>query len=308
VSGSGGRSDRPSLTLEELQARAATRTRQAEYESETETILRDALREYNDRDIASIRQHLDTIGSAISQLLDEGSVDLLFGGSVAKRTYVNGLSDVDMLACLNDTSLEGKSPAEVLDYFKSVLKQRLPRTEIKVGDLAVTVKFSDGHEIQILPAIRTAQGFRIANPDTGSWSTVVAPHRFARKLTTINQQLGGKVVPVIKLAKAINSSLPKPLRLSGYHIESLAIEAFANYSGQRTYREMTRHYWQFARTQVLRPIVDSTGQSRHVDDYLGSANSVARKRVSHAIGRMVAGIDTADTMRSTDVWQEMLEV
>jgi hypothetical protein len=308
MGGSGGRSDRPSLTLAELQARAAARTLQAEYESETETILRDALKGYNDRDIASIRQHLDTIGSAISQHLDEGSVDLLFGGSVAKHTYVNGLSDVDMLACLNDTSLEGKSPAEVLDYFKSVLKQRLPRTEIKVGELAVTVKFSDGHEIQVLPAIRTARGFRIADPDAGSWSNVVAPHRFARKLTAINQQLGGKVVPVIKLAKVINSSLPKPLRLSGYHIESLAIEAFANYSGQSTFREMTRHYWQFARTQVLKPIVDGTGQSRHVDDYLGSANNVTRKHVSHAIGRVVARIDTADTMRATDVWQEMLEL
>lgn len=305
---SGRRSYTPSLTLAELQARAADRTLQAEYESETDAILHDVLREYNDRDVASIRQHLDTTESAISRYLDEGSVDLLFGGSVAKHTYVNGLSDADMLACLNDTSLEGKSPAEVLEYFKSVLRQRLPRTEIKVGNLAVTVKFSDGHEIQILPAVRTARGFRIADPDAGSWSNVIAPHRFARKLTAINQQLGERVVPVIKLAKAINNSLPKPLRLSGYHIESLAIEAFEEYSGQRTNREMTRRFWQFAQTQVLRPIVDSTGQSRHVDDYLGGVNSAARRRVSHAIGRIATKIETAETMRSSDIWQEMLEI
>ena len=308
MGGSGGGSSIPSLTLEELHARAAAHTEQVRYEAELEDVLKDALREFNNRDVKVIHQHLDTIIDALSKNLDEGTLKLLFGGSVAKHTYVNGLSDVDMLACLNDTSLENFSPQQVLSHFEAQLKGRLPRTEVKIGDLAVTVKFSNGHEIQILPSIRTARGFRIVDPKTGGWSNVVAPHRFAAKLTTVNQNLGNSVVPVIKLAKAVNDALPKRLRLSGYHIESIAIEAFKSYSGRQTCREMTRHFWQVAQSQVMRPIADSTGQSRHVDDYLGISNSEARHRVSSAIGKIVSKIEQADNLRSTGIWQEMLEI
>lgn len=308
MGGSGDRgSSIPSLSLAELQARAATKTQQAVYKQEVEEILQDALREFNDRDVEAIRRHVDTLLDSLSHNLEDGSIRLLFGGSVAKHTYVNGLSDIDLLACLNSTGLEKLSPSEVLNTFAAQIRQRLPRTDVTVGNLAVTVRFSDGHEIQILPSIRTSSGFRIADPDTNNWSNVVSPRRFARKLTAVNQELAGKVIPVIKIAKAINASLPKPQRLSGYHIESLAIEAFKNYSGNQAQQVMIHHFWQTAREQSLRPIVDSTGQSRHVDDYLGPANSEARRRVKSAIERICSRIEQANQLRSADSWQELLE-
>jgi hypothetical protein len=297
----------PSLSLEELQARATANTKQAEYRQEVEEILQDALREFNNRDVEAIRRHVNILLDSLSQNLEEGSIRLLFGGSVAKHTYVNGLSDVDLLACLNGTGLEKLSPSEILNTFAAQIRQRLPRTDVTVGNMAVTVRFSDGHEIQVLPSIRTARGFRVADPETNNWSNVVSPRRFAQKLTTVNQALAGRVVPVIKLAKAINANLPKPQRLSGYHIESLAIEAFKNYSGNQTQQEMIRHFWQTAGEQVLRPIVDSTGQSRHVDDYLGTANSQARRRVQGAVERICSRIDQANQLHSADSWQELLE-
>ncbi len=47
---------------------------------------------------------------------------------------------------------------------------------------------------------------------------------FQQALTKRNQQCGGKLVPTIKLAKAINGQLPANQALSGYHMESLAIK------------------------------------------------------------------------------------
>ena len=101
--------------------------------------------------------------------------------------------------------------------------------------------------------------------------------------------------------------MPKSLRLSGYHLESLAIEAFRNYSGRQTHREMLHHFWNFAQNQVQRPIADSTGQSRHVDDYLGNANSIARRKTSNAISGILAKIKRAENMRSLEVWRAILE-
>ena len=81
-----------------------------------------------------------------------------------KRTYVNGLSDNDVLVFLNKSELKGKKPNEVPDYFAEKLRQRLPNSEIKEGHLAVTVKFKNSNtEIQLLPAIKTKNGMRIAD-------------------------------------------------------------------------------------------------------------------------------------------------
>ena len=51
----------------------------------------------------------------------------------------------------------------------------MPNTQVWTGNLAVTVKYSDGHEIQLLPAIRTRNGYRIANPTRNEWSGVIHP-------------------------------------------------------------------------------------------------------------------------------------
>ncbi|MCP4374184.1 MAG: nucleotidyltransferase [Deltaproteobacteria bacterium] len=302
----GGGSGRPVYSLAELHNLSSSETDRAEYETAINSILQDALTDYNNRDTTAIRQHLNTIEQAISQQI-EGAVQLLFGGSIKKWTYVNGLSDVDMLVCLNNTSLANKTPQEVMQYFENSLRRRLPRTEISSGNLAVTVKFSDGHEIQLLPAVKTATGFKISKPGENRWSNVVSPQRFARKLTEVNQRLSGKVVPVIKLVKAMNQKLAQNSRLSGYHIESLAIEAFKSYNGNQSYREMIQHFWQTSQSKVLNPITDSTGQSRHVDDYLGSANSDVRQRVRNSIARINRKLTSADSKNSVETWEESLE-
>ena len=68
------------------------------------------------------------------------------------------------------------------------------------GNLAVTVSYSDGTEIQILPAIRTnSGGVRIANPGSNQWSNVARPDDFAKKLAKVNTVRDGRVVPIGKL-------------------------------------------------------------------------------------------------------------
>ena len=93
---------------------------------------------------------------------------LLFGGSVAKRTYVDGLSDVDALVLLEGDSLKEMSPEEVRRDFAESLRRALPQgnvQEIREGAIAVTIEYNDGTEIQLLPAVRTADGISISSPD-----------------------------------------------------------------------------------------------------------------------------------------------
>lgn len=307
MSGGGGRSYRPSATtLDELVREAGQSVDQQKYEAEVNALLQDALRDFNDRDTAEDRARLDAILDVLGGEGDE-AIDLRFGGSVYKHTYVDGLSDVDILVILNGTSLVGRSPQAVLRAFATRLRDRLPGTEVDPGKLAVTVRYADGREIQVLPALSTETGVRIASPDGKGWSNVVRPDAFARKLTAVNQANGNRVVPVVKLFKGmVEATLPSKLKLSGYHAESIAIEAFEGYDGPLTYKAMLHHLCRASVERVVRPIRDRTGQSLHVDDYLGGVGSQARRELAARLDRLAKRIEDADRRGDADAWGMLL--
>ncbi|OME46849.1 hypothetical protein BSK59_28815 [Paenibacillus odorifer] len=305
MGGSGGGYSVPSKTLGELEKERMDRIEKEKFESDVNKYIKELFAEINNRDIEGINRHLQILHDALNKDI-EGFVDLKFGGSVVKNTYLNGLSDVDMLVLINNHRLASATPDEVLKSFRDQVKKRLPNTEVKIGALAVTVKFSSGHEIQLLPSIKTETGYKIARSDENRWSNVIKPHKFAEKLTAVNQANGNKVVPVIKLMKKVNSCLPSHKQLSGYHIESLAIDAFKrSESVPRTYKEMVGHFCRHAEKAVLKPIADSTGQSVHADNYLGAANSVDRQRASTTFKQILKKVEAANSTNSLASWKKI---
>ena len=88
-------------------------------------------------------------------------------------------------------------------------------------------------------------------------------------------------------------------------MESLGIAAFRNYAGELTTAAMLPVLFERARELVLSPIRDSTGQSVHVDEYLGPANSDARMAVSHVMGRLARRMRNATAAGSTAQWRAM---
>ena len=232
------------------------------------------LTQYNQRNTAATTRHIDGLCQILSQ---EGEVvQTMFGGSVRRHTYVNGLSDVDVLLIVNESSLVSRPPADTIEHVREIVARRLHNNQVRAGNLAVTVKYADGTEVQVLPAIRRASGgVRIADPVSGRWSNVTHPENFVRKLVEVNQANGNRVVPTIKLAKAIADCFIRRSehKISGYHMESLAVEAFRNYQGERGHRAMLNRLFRNSVNAVMQPISNSTGQSRYVDEYLGEAGS-----------------------------------
>ena len=213
------------------------------FETEVNNILRSLLSEVNSRDVDQIQKHLDTIENAIHSEI-EGFIDLKYAGSVSKHTYVDGLSDIDSLAIINNSELAKHKPEDVKNYFYDMLKKRLPNSNIKVGNLAVTIKFTTGTEIQILPVIKDKNGIKIqSSRRENEWSHVINPDKFAKVLRYTNIKMSGKLIPVIKIAKSIISTFPESRKIAGYHAEALAIEIFHNYQGPKTPKAMLKHYF-----------------------------------------------------------------
>ena len=281
-------------------------TQDAGFETEVNGKIGELLAEYQ-RNTEATSEHLSEIKEIIEEDIG-GTLEMRFGGSVSKHTYVEGLSDVDVLVVIDKSELAGASPEEVLNYIKTKLEaQNLRNVEdIRTGNLAVTVKFKDGEEIQLLPAVKKYEGYKIPVQNGQNWSNVIRPDKFATKLTQINQDNGGKVVPVVKLAKDIISRLPKDQQLSGYHVESLAIEVFKNYHGPNTHKAMLRYFFENSKNLVKSPIKDKTNQSIHVDDYLGNEKSQERMRMSYSLDRISRRMRTADEVGSIEEWKKII--
>lgn len=275
----------------------------SEFESQVNSLLGSALVDFNERDTDAVNRHLDAIRGALEREI-EGTVDLIFGGSVSKHTYVDGLSDIDSLVILNKSELKNLKPLEIMEYFLDCLRDRFPETQIEKGILAVTLKFKD-IDIQLLPALKTKTGFKIADSSGSKWASI-DPEEFSGNLTKVNEISGRKLVPIIKLAKAINNNLPAPRRLQGYHLEAIAVKIFESYSGPNTHKAMLQNLFTGASKSVLRPIADKSGQSNFVDDYLGKENSTSRRLVADALARIARQMHNADGARSLQMWGKII--
>lgn len=250
----------------------------SQHEIEMNEFLENLLKDYNKRDVDAIRTHLNEIEKVLGREI-EGLDRILFGGSISKNTFIEGASDVDALVILDRAKYKDATPKELQNAFAKMLQQRFPRTEIKCGSLAVTIKFKD-YEIQLLPALRNNGKLQIASNDGACWSTSINSAKFTEKLTATNKMNSNKVVPVIKLAKSLLSNLPSKYRLSGYHVEALAVDAFSTYNGRCTLYDMTMYFLNYSTKRVLTPMSDVTGQSGIIDDNLGIARSITRQKLS----------------------------
>ena len=289
--------------LKERLRKAEEQTGNDRFEAEVAELLGRELARYNDRDAEGIQAILDKVKAELRNEV-EGTVDLLFGGSVAKHTYVDGLSDVDALVLLSGTDVEGKTPDEIRSAFAERLSTRFGRDNVSEGQLAVTIT-QEEKVVQLLPAVREGTGFKIAGAGGSRWSRI-DPQRFADALTRENRRLSGKLVSTIKLAKSVMSSLPEPRQLKGYHTEAIALRAFRSYEGPMTTKCMLPHFFEEAAGMAGQPIRDSTRQSRFVDEYLGPKGSVSRRIVADALGRIARKIKNADGAHSVESWKELL--
>ncbi len=262
--------------------------------------LRDII---NQKDTEKINQRKDEVKRILENEFGE-AIDIASGGSYSKQTYVNGLSDVDLLYDLGDytsSNIEGKEdPKNVIDQFAQRIHQRYPTSNIKQGKMAVTIEFSDGIELQVLPAFRYYNGYKVPDPDNNSW-VCSFPKNFSSKLTAVNQANSGVVKPVIKLTKEILAN--NGIKVKGYHLENMAVDTFQSYDGAKTPKAMTSHLISHMKNGVLKRVGDPCGQSEYVDDYLGSNGSLQRRELSSKISNLENKINNATTEQD---WKKIM--
>jgi len=184
-------------------AESVKRTRQLQDRVELEQLFDETVGRINQFDTEEMAQHKQTILNALRDEF-EGLTDLQGGGSRTRHTYVDGLSDVDFLADLgpySQSSVPSKNDsAAVIAAMADRIQRRLPLTEVTPGRMAVTIRFADGHELQVLPAFRYHSGYRVPDAEGSGW-VLTRPSVFAQLLRARNADTGGRLLRIIKLGK-----------------------------------------------------------------------------------------------------------
>jgi len=305
MGGSGGGFNVTPGDVREFQKQIRERVEQQKLDADVNSFLRSELLDANDRNADLVNTRIAEIEAALGDQVDEFD-DLRFGGSIAKHTYVEGISDTDLLVVIDEGSLSDQSPDDFHRDFETCLRKSLVASDIKeirVGKLAVTIEYRDGAEIQLLPAIRRGDLISIPTADGSAWQHGIDPKAFTDKLTRANKAQGGVLVPVIKLAKEILASqVPGNRQPSGYHVEALALKAFDGYDGPRTPKAMLQRFFDESSKNIMSPLGDVTGQSNAIDGDLGPAGSRVRNRISAELSNI------AEKMRSSgsvEAWMKL---
>jgi hypothetical protein len=304
--GGGGRGYFPSTPAElhKIVEQSQNDLKRQAVEREIGEYLQSLLSTINERDAKATREALDKIAKVIQEAVEIDQ--LLFGGSVAKHTFVDGLSDVDALVVLDADANSGKTANQVLGRMFREIKDGLSSAiykDVSKGQMAVTVTLRDGTEIQLVPALKSGNTVSVPDRRTGGWIPT-DPKSFQKQLTSHNAKLGGVLVPAIKLVKSVIGALPEPKQISGYHVEALAIDAAKAYSGSANVKAMVTHIFKHAAERVLSPMSDVTGQSTAIDSNLGAANSNPRRIVADALAAVGRKLEAASSM---DQWKNVFD-
>lgn len=275
-----------------------TRTKDKFTSTEISDLIEGVLKEINAHDYDLINQHKNTIAEKLEKEFNIN--DIRYGGSHSTHTDINNISDIDLLADLGEFSADFLS-GEVIEDFAAAIRERLPSTTVSTGAMAVTVEFSKGVTIQILPAFKNGEMYRVPDPDGDGWIETY-PKRYTQELTRLNQEHSNQVVPTIKLANLICKS--NNIDISSYHVSNLALNTFNHYSGPKTRQKMVQYFFNQAKSLCLQPTPDPSGQSTYID---GDYSDEQRQRLADAFDLVENQINEAIESQSVEKWKNLFK-
>lgn len=210
----------------------------------------------------------NSVRDALRQQLG-GLVRDFLSGSYMRRTAIRPLHDIDLFIVLDPAFHRDVYPgpnsttSACLSKVQGALAKAYPSTPgIKRQDHSVNIEFSGtGIGYDIVPAFENRNGiYMIPDRRRDAWiQTKPEAHREA--LVAANERAGGKLNPLIKMAKQWKKHHQVPLR--SFHLEVMAYGAFS--SAPASYPEGVRALFAHLANAVQALCPDPAGVGPHID-------------------------------------------
>jgi hypothetical protein len=171
--------------------------------------------------------------------LDSGNIglriiDSYLSGSYVRHTAIAPLDDVDIIFLIDPSKwprgflADKPSPSVVLTTFERAIRYRYPDSVVQRQRRSVGLALHKMH-IDAVPAIlESSESGRIyvLDSETEEW-ILSAPRVHAEHTTHVNKQREGRFVPLVKVLKFWNKSLPSTACLKSFAIETIAVRLFS---------------------------------------------------------------------------------
>jgi hypothetical protein len=188
-------------------------------------------------------------------------------GSYRRRTAIRPLNDIDIFVILDRAAHKDvyppSAPGACLERVKRALVAAYQgKVPTKLQTRSVNIEFrGTGVGYDVVPAFAIAGGgYMIPDIGRSGWINTI-PERHREACVKANERAGGKLNPLIKMAKHWNTRHGKPLR--SFHLEVMSYEAFA--SPAPSYAGGLRLLFAFLAQRVLASCPAPSGAGPHVD-------------------------------------------
>lgn len=200
-------------------------------------------------------------------------------GSAEKDTFNEGISDIDLRAVTDNGTLLGLPPRVAKKLILKQIASIDEKTKPRLGHQTVTIS-KKGHDYQIIPVVKSKGTTYVPSEDGRYWKAVDL-HAFDRELHKLNKRTGGRFCEAVRFVKILsNQYMPKQFRLSGYHIETMALEILRNCPSSMDRTKMVDTILNSIPSRVRYYSPDITGETKAVDHDLGSSYNNNRKYIS----------------------------
>lgn len=241
-------------------------------------------------------------------------------GSYKRHTKTKPLKDVDVLFVLGEQEKwrRDKPPLEMLEAFEKCLKKQFgEKDQTEICRRAVTVVFEknyypEDHEGKVLsidavPSFEASRDiYEIPDKVTGKWIKT-NPEKHKEQATAKNEALGGRWVPLVKMAKGWNRANGKSIKPS-FLIEVMAEDLVeAPFS---TYPNEVRNFFAAMEANLGRLWPDPAGLGPPVSDQMTpELVTAARKSLQEAQRKAALAARAEETGRqgeSLEIWRDVL--
>lgn len=199
--------------------------------------------------------------------------EFAISGSLWKHTFAFGVSDIDVLCSVNSSEL---SPHHVVSRLASAFSST---SSIIKHQTHVTLPSPFGVTIDIVPVMVVSGEIVLIHSSGDRWVRA-RPELFATVLHHANLSSRNTLKPSIRVLKSLLSRCSFAPLLKGHHIEAICMHASSEFAGNFKVTTLL----EFILSQLPRlaglHLVDTSGQLRFIDDYLGASDSNERRRLS----------------------------
>lgn len=238
---------------------------------------------------------------------DSETANCLQVGSYGRYTGIKGISDLDMLYIMPNSTWEiyRSEPGKLLRKVRDALVERYPKTTIKVDRLVVDVFFGN-FTFEVQPVFEEKDGnevnYKYPDTKTGTYK-ITKPRQEQDEMKNFRENHGEPHRHLCKMIRAWKNNVG--VGMGGLLIDTLTHRFLSghdeyDYAGKSQYGEMCRDFFEFLKNEPKKDHYQALGSGQDV-----KIKHPFKKKATNAYEIAQKAVEEDDEIKIHDGWRKL---